>query len=298
MTDTIETQSVGNQAVEDAQASTESITESSFLNSLSEDLQSDPSLADFKDVNSLAKSYISAQHMLGSSVRIPSQDASDEVKNEFYSKLTSVPGVIRLPDANDQEGIDKLYNTLGRPQSADGYKLDIGEDIPLDENAQNEFFELAHKIGLTQSQVKVLADYELNKVQEQSYSYEQSYSASEQLLKEQWGPDYNNRLQGAKATLSAYQDKYPDAVNELINSPAGNNPVILSILADMQPMLHEKGLIQGANTVQYGMTPEEALAQAKEIQNNPDHDYNSSDNRKRDLAIEKVKKLYEIAYGS
>jgi hypothetical protein len=69
----------------------------SFIDSLPEDLRSEPSLADFKDLSGLAKSYVSAQKMLGSSVRIPTEEASPEAREEFYSKLQSVPGVVRIP---------------------------------------------------------------------------------------------------------------------------------------------------------------------------------------------------------
>ena len=49
-----------------------------FRSSLPEDLREEASLADIKDVGSLAKSYVNAQRMLGSSIRIPGQDAGEE----------------------------------------------------------------------------------------------------------------------------------------------------------------------------------------------------------------------------
>ena len=67
---------------------------SNWRDSLAEDLRSEPSLKDFKDINSLAKSHVSAQKMLGGSIRIPGEDASDEARQEFYSKLSNVEGVV------------------------------------------------------------------------------------------------------------------------------------------------------------------------------------------------------------
>ena len=92
------------------------------------------SVKDFKDINGLVKSYQSAQSMLGSSIRIPTDDASKEAKDEFYSRLSQVPGLTRLPNKDDPEAMNQFYNSLGRPESKDGYKIAI-ENLEVDVEA-------------------------------------------------------------------------------------------------------------------------------------------------------------------
>ena len=68
-------------------------TGESWLSSLPEELRSNPTLQDTKSVEALAKRFVDTKSALGASIRIPGEDASDEVRQEFYSKLnSSVPG--------------------------------------------------------------------------------------------------------------------------------------------------------------------------------------------------------------
>ena len=79
--------------------------------SLAEEIRADKSLAPIKDINSLAKSYIHAQKLVGvEKIPLPNKHATEEDWNVVYDKL-------------------------GRPKSPEEYKYNISKDANIDEGA-------------------------------------------------------------------------------------------------------------------------------------------------------------------
>jgi hypothetical protein len=263
-----------------------------FRSNLSEELQGEASLADFKDVNGLAKSYVNAQRMLGSSVRIPGEDASPEAREEFYSKVEQA-GLMRKPDLDNPESLNNLYNSLGRPEDAAGYKAEIPEGLEFDSEALGQFNQVAHEAGLTNQQYQtMLKVYSEEKAAEAEYQHQ----AQEQFLnqaKEMWGPEFGQRVEAAKAVKDMYMEKYPEAMKALVDGPNGNNPALLSMLAELSGSFQEKGMIGSSSKFQFGTSAEEAQDKINEIMSNKTHAYWSGDR----AAVERVNKLYKIAYG-
>ena len=268
----------------------------SFLDSLPEDIRGEASLRDFKDMSALAKSYVNAQKMLGNSIRIPGADASDEVKNEFYQKMMSVPGVMRAPDPHNPEAVDQIYSQLGKPKTSDAYRLELPEGVQLAEADIKSFNEQAHALGLTQKQYEgIMQTYVGNEIASIEASNAERADGEAQL-RQMWGPEFNQRLEAAKVVAKAYGEKYPDAMEMLKNSPAGNNPVILSMMAELAPIFQERGAIGGTSKFQFGTSSEEAAAQLKEIESNMDHPYYKSSDPSHAEAKARVKALYQIVY--
>ncbi len=270
-----------------------------FLDSLPEDLRKEPSLQSYKDIGSMAKSLVNAQREIGSRIRVPSADASTEAKAEFFKKLESVPGVVALPDKNDPAAMDAFLTKLGRPDSPDKYEVSIPEDVlkyvPQMKERVPEFKVLAHKLGLNKEQANALVGFEMANTEKVIDKMLADKEATTTFLKETWGGDFDNRFNAARTLFTHYSDKYPDAVQKLLNGVEGNNPVLLMMAAELGKSYHESGLITGTREVNYGLTPSEARDRITDILNNPSHDYFSSDNRKREAAIEHVEKLYIAA---
>lgn len=265
---------------------------------LPEDLAGSPTLSDFKDVAGLAKSYISAQHMIGNSVRIPGEDASPEQRAEFYNKLSSMPDVVKIPNPESPDEVAQFYNKLGRPETPDRYQFSAPEDVELDETRVSEFKSIAHSLGLTNAQADKLVQYELQKEAQQMQSFNEGRESAQTTLKQVWGEDYDNRLQGAKAAAKLYAEKYPDAMDELINGPSGNNPAFLSMLSELYGKLQEKGHANpGHGTIQYGTSPEDAKMKLDEIYSNRNHAYFDKTSTAHDSAVEYVNKLNNLVYG-
>lgn len=263
--------------------------------SLSEDIRSDASLADIKDVESLAKSYIHGQKELGGRIRIPGEDASTEARDAFFNQLEGVAGVARI-DAEDKSD---LWNKLGRPETHEGYKVTAPDGVEFDEVRVAQYAEAAHKAGLTNDQFNSLVQVQLAEANAQNEAFEQSRTAGEAKLKEMWGQDYDNRLAGAQAAAAAYGEKHPEAMQELLNSPLANNPAVLSMMSELHKTMQESGAAApGGVAANYGMTPGEAQDAINEIRMNKAHPYHNHRDPAHQAAVAKMQKLYSALQSS
>lgn len=269
--------------------------EVNFLSSLPEDMRGESSLQDFKDISGLAKSYISSQKMLGSSIRIPGEDAGDDQRSDFYSKMKSVPGVVKMPiDSSDTEGWNDFYNKAGRPESSKGYSLNMPDGM----EANKDMLNIAHDMGLNNQQVNKFIEYQSIQQDQAETSQIQARENANSVLKEAWGSDYDNRMDGAKAALRSYSEKHPDSINELINGPSGNNPALLMMLSDLHGNMQEKGIGSTLSSgITYGITPDEARAQIQEIRSNSQHAAFIDSDPGHDKAVTKMTQLYKVAYS-
>lgn len=268
-----------------------------FIDQLPEDLRSEGCFKNIQDLNGLAKSYMHAQKMIGSSIRIPGEDASREAREEFYSKLSQVPGVAKLPDPENVEDLNRFYNSLGRPEDPSGYKYEMPEGLSLDGGLISEFNKVAHESGLSQSAAKNIIDWYSQHEQKQLEVMQENRKQAETQLRSEWGQEYDNRLGMAKSAMQHYMEKYPEQAKEIVNGPMGNNPALLQMLSDLGRNLSEQGVIQGSNTSNFGLTPEEARDKISEIRGNKEHAFNDSSNPNHGNAVKKMQELYAIAYS-
>ncbi|WP_398469646.1 hypothetical protein [Tardiphaga sp.] len=125
----------------------------------------------YKSVEDLAKAAVNQESIIGSSLRVPAQDAPKEEWDKFYSKA-------------------------GRPDKPDAYELKrpdgLPEDLPYDEALAGNFKGWAHKAGLNGSQAQSLHDAFAHAQAEQAKAHvtalkEAVEGAADALVKE-WGP--------------------------------------------------------------------------------------------------------------
>lgn len=271
--------------------------EVSFIETISEDLRAQGNLKDFNSVDDLAKSYVNLQRMVGNSVRIPPEDASPEAKKEFLDKIKDIDGILLKDDEN-------LFNKLGRPETADQYKFeeiiakDLADTVPSLYEEVDDFKQIAHEIGLTNEQAAKLVEMRMNTLKGSQENMQLAREDAEAKLKEMWGQDFNNRLDAAKQVAKIYSEKYGDEMQALINSPAGNNPVILNMMAELASMYKEQGHI-GVQTAQFGMTPE--MARQKIADKRADSGfmqaYTDDMHPGHKQAVAELQKLYSIVHN-
>tara|TARA_R100000808_G_scaffold6466_1_gene19222 strand:+ start:258 stop:1103 length:846 start_codon:yes stop_codon:yes gene_type:complete len=193
---------------------------------LSEELQRDPSIAHIPDVETMAKSYVNAQRMVGADkIAIPGNHGTDEEWDQVYTKL-------------------------GRPDAPEGYELEMN-NVPDGMAANPEligwFQNTAHKVGLTPKQAQTLAD-EYNVMAGQA---EQSpddaaieAEAREQEgireLQREYGKAFDNKVNIAKAVL---QEHGGDGLLELTLSdgrPLGSHPDLVRTFANIGDMMRSR----------------------------------------------------------
>lgn len=270
------------------------VSDSSFLSSLSDELKTNESLKKFKDIDSLAKSYVNLQSMVGSSLRIPSADASAEAKEEFFKKLESVEGIARMPSKEDETAFLSFMNKLGRPESPEAYELPQSDSLLKDESkmkAASEFKKFAHSIGLTNKQAKALMDMDLARVSTQEEETVNFAERGVQALKKEFGEAFEGRAQLASAMAKELVKKYPEFKDSLRNPSVAYNPVLIHALAELGKVNQERGTL-GTNVKSSSLTPAEIHARISEIQDNKADPYWNASDPNHKARVEYVSKLY------
>ena len=172
------------------------MSEQDWKATLPEDIRSAPALKDVKDVGSLAKRFIDTQAFVGSSLRPPGPDASEDDRAAFREKLKkAVPDLVEIP--KDEEGFAKfegeLFERLGRPKEAKDYAPSEGDEVPeamleaLREQAQSE--------GLTRKQFQA----RVKRLAGEYAAAKKADADATKALQKKWGDAYEERAGEARA---------------------------------------------------------------------------------------------------
>ena len=95
--------------VQSEQTSEQPHQETSFLSSLPEELQKEPSLQNFTNVGDMAKTLVHSQKMVGADkIAIPSKHATEEDWKQVYTKL-GLPYNSQFWLVRKKDDLDKIY---------------------------------------------------------------------------------------------------------------------------------------------------------------------------------------------
>ena len=244
------------EAIQDA-GSQEAAPAPSFYETLPEDIRNEPSLRNFSDAGSLAKSYVHAQRMIG----------ADKV---------TIPGQSSTPDEWRQ-----VYQKLGAPQSADAYEFN-----DLDDDTASALRQQAYDAGLTQSQANKMVDFYNNQIDSFDSSFEQSAEQAVQenvaSLQSEWGKAFeqNRDIAQRTATYLLGSTEMFDEIQLADGSYLGDNPAIVKLFHKLGQEFGEDKII--GETTEMVMTPDQADRKIKELmapgtpyydKNHPEHDH-------------------------
>lgn len=269
----------------------ESTAAGTWRDSLPEDLREVGSLKDIPDIATLAKAYNDAQSFIGRSVRIPGEDAGDDVWSDFRGKLTQVPGIAQVPtEASPEEEWTAFYNSMGRPEAPDGYK--IGESTDPDTDAA--ILEQFHKVGLSNGQATAMMEWMRSGNDQVDEQYTQIREEAVGELRKEWGNAYDDKIADARNALRTYGG---DAlIQELDESGMGNSPALIKAFAGVGANLTEAGPMGEGGQRSFTMTPTEALEKISEVLGNASHPYNDNMHPSHDQEVKRMSTLYQAAY--
>jgi len=277
------------------EAPTQPVASGNWRDSLPEDLRESGSLRDIPDVNTLAKAYQDAQSYIGRSIRIPGEDANEDIWSDFNSKLTQVPGIGRIPTENSApEEWDQFYQSMGRPESADQYRL--GEDGRSPNETESALLDQLHSLGLNNKQASGLVDWMNQGVDENFQNNERAQAEALSQLKTDWGQAFDSKIKDAKAALVTYGGE--ELTRELEANGLGNNTALIKAFAEIGHGFSEDSSQGVGGKRSMSSTPAEAKIQIDEILGNPAHPYNDINNPAHEAAVDSVQKLYQAAYLS
>lgn len=244
--------------------------QTSWLDTLPDDIKKDPSLATFKEPAALAKSWINAQKMIGANkVVIPDDKASDEERAAFYNKL-------------------------GRPESPEKYELKPPEGYKLDDATSKQMKETAHKLGLTPSQLNGLVAFDHERIKAASES--KDANEMNEIRAEIF--DYQKQL-GGEEKYKAKVDEARFALNELATpslkkfleeTKLGSRPDMIEFFSSLKGMMDD-GKIRDGTGVGFGADPVSIQEEINQLEDpkSPLWDFNHP---QRQTYVEKRDKLY------
>jgi len=197
--------------------------------SLSDELKSDKSLENIKDVEGLAKSYVHAQKLVGADkIPVPNKYATEDDWNAVYEKL-------------------------GRPKTPGEYKYDLPEDRNLDPEALNTFSEQAHKLGLLPGQANGVVKFYNDAIEKIQQDAETTAVAAREKsttkLKQEWGQAYEQKItQAANLATSVGASALFDT-NLADGTKLGDHPVMIKAFADLASKMGEDSITQSSGPI-------------------------------------------------
>jgi hypothetical protein len=213
-----------------------------------------------------------------------------------YRNLEKLVGQDKIPmpkGAEDKEGWARVYDSLGRPKTAEEYKL------PVPQGDSGEFAKAAsakfHELGVSQQQAEQLAAW-WNEQQQSQMSGLQTQTAAKAeaefgQLKQEWGQAYEENInlgQRAAREFGLDQGKL-----EALEGAWGTKGM-LEFMAKIGRGLTEHSFEGGKTTQGFGMTPEAAKERISALRN--DSEWSSKYMTGNADAQAELKRLMAVAY--
>jgi len=253
-----------------------------FLATLPEDIRTDPTLANIKDLPTLAKGYVNAQHLIG-------------------SKRVAIPG----EKATDQEW-GAFYDAAGRPATPDKYelpKLELEPEVQIDDKQKDEVFKKLHSLGLTNRQAQGVLEMHLNTlndgVKQTKTATANSSSAAESALKQEWGDKFTANVDIAKAAIKKFGgDGAGEVIDFLNKSGLGNNVPLIRLFHKIGLTVQEDVQRQGGGTGLELTDQTRALQEIESLKTDKlfQEAYGNASNPGHKGAVERWLRLHQVAH--
>ncbi len=240
----------------------------SWKDSLGEDIRGNPVFSNINDLDTLAKSYIHAQGLVGKKGLIPpTEKSTDEEWGQFYK-------------------------ALGQPDM-DKFEVNAPKEQAPSAEVMNKFKETAHKAGLLPKQAQGILDWFLNEekvnVQAQTEAHKTAVDQEIGKLKAEWGQGYEK--QAALATMAAKEVGGPEFIDYLQKTGLAANVQLAKVFAKFGKMMGEDK-IRGEDGSRFGQTNDEINNEISKIMADPAYSDRSFGQRHQNL-VDQMAKLYQ-----
>ena len=256
---------------------TTTTTTSSWKDSISEAYRNDPNIEKFTEIDALAKSYINATRMIGQDkMVVPNKNFTEDQWEEAYIKM-------------------------GRPDSAEKYSLDFKSDVvSLDEQAIKNFQEQSFKLGLNNEQAKGVLDFYKNNMEAQNQQakidVETSQAQAQNLLRQEWGRDYDANISKAKSLAAANLSPEVFEIQLADGSRLGDNVDVIKGFAKIANMMSEDKIL---STESENMDRSEDIqTEIDQIMNDKNGPYWNKSHPNHDKIVQQVYTMREMLSGS
>ena len=263
---------------------------------LPEELRELPFIAKAPNIEKVVHDLKDAAQHMGNSLRIPSENASDEDKQRFTQRiLEKMPNLTLVPSEDDDESYAKVLQALGAPDDPKLYKVPEIEGLDWDEDFTNALQAKAKAAGLTKKQFKQWATDIGTQMRDEQLTQQTQHTEQLGVLQKEWGAAFEPRV---KQLARFLEDS--DAPNGLVQAVANKQVPpetfkwLHGLYQKMNPKEGNNASTDGYSEGEQAITPDEAQMQIQEILRNPAY-FNASDPMQK-LLIKKMLKLQELAH--
>lgn len=241
-------------------------------------LRGDKSLASFKTVDELARSYIETKALVGKKtegVKAPGAEATPEEKAAFRKAIGAATSVDDLKDV----------------------KLPEVEGVTFDEKGVQQFKELAVREGFSLAQTQAAMNFAAEWQGQLKNQMVSSWIDQQEDLRKEWGVNFPRQVALAKrgAEYAIRESKAGDEIRQiLVDSGLEEHPGIVKMFAWIGRNLAEDGLVAGHDAG--GYTNEELDAKIKALEADPI--FKNPGDPKRAALMEEREALYRARYGN
>lgn len=200
-------------------------TNKPWYHGLAPEYQTNPYVAQSKDLNGFVKSAIDTKSLVGANViKMPGEKATDTERNEFFTKL-------------------------GRPTEATAYVPTVAPKAEnlLDANVLTFMQGELHKLGLSEAQGKGVLDAYLGQVNSGYETQTAQQEATKQqgiaTLKQEWGPKFDNNVKTAQLTIQ--QHGSPELLAKIDSAGLGNDVEFIKMMHNLGVKLLDDVAIGG-----------------------------------------------------
>lgn len=181
-----------------------------------------------------------------------------------YLELEKFKGIgdhLVIPEAEDADGWNDVYQKLGRPETFDKYEITYDGDVQLSDELTGSFKEFAHGMGLTQKQFDDIVKFQIDAVTAQEGAYTEQIEATKQAnieaLKQKYGVAFESKVQSARQTADRL------GIYETIEAKGlASDPDIIDMLATIAGRTAED-VITPQTPTPAQKTPQEELNEIK-----------------------------------
>lgn len=226
-----------------------------------------------------------------------------------YKHAQTLVGAEKIPipagKLNTPENWNYVMDKLGRPKSADGYKLEanLPEGFPKDEKLTAGFKQVAHYLGLLPWQAEGLYKF-YNDAQVEAFKEIEAQMSSqaektEAALMAELGTKqkYDEFVRGADAALQRFGGSPEDIA--AFSEKFGNDPIAVKILGNVAKAMMEDAAVRGDKN--FDLFGEDAASKAKDIMSNPENAlykaYHDNAHPQHQHVVDEVYRLMSAIHG-
>lgn len=230
----------------------------------------------------------------------PSVEAALTGHRSLEKLLGSDQRLILPKDPTDKAAWDKVWNTLGRPDSPDKYTFQAPEDVKVDKDLADGFAKVAHETGITQAQAKSLFDWKLSEDQRMVTELLARSEADINALRVEWGAAFDQKVEAGKRAAREFglSEEFLHSLEGAPNVPPLTTAQLLRFFAEIGAKLGEHP-IEGKSSGAFTMTPAQAKMEISRLRGDPTFlvRYQNDDPNVRKSAIEEMARLHKLAEG-